>query len=76
MSPDIDAIADAFRRFADAVKRKFETLAAGQPEDQLRTPFDQLMTECGAAYGLDVVPKPESPIEDIGGRPDFAISVD
>lgn len=43
------AVLAALRKFADAVKAKLNTLTAGEPEDQLRAPFETLMQEVGQA---------------------------
>ena len=66
-------IHEALRSFAAAVAGKRAQLAAGAPEEQLRTPFDNLMSELGAAWGLPVVCTGEAPLPDRLGRPDFAI---
>jgi len=39
--PDEKAILAALRRFADTVTAKMTTLTVGEPEDQLRGPFDE-----------------------------------
>ena len=66
-------IHEALRGFATAVAGKRAQLAAGAPEEQLRTPFDNLMSELGAAWGLPVVCTGEAPLPGRLGRPDFAI---
>ena len=63
----------ALRDFAAAVAEKRAQLTAGEPEEQLRTPFDNLMSALGAAWGLEVVCTGEAPLPDCLGRPDFAI---
>jgi len=41
--PDDKAILLSLRAFADAVTAKMNTLTAGEPEDQLRAPFENFM---------------------------------
>ena len=55
-------IYEALRNFAAAVADKRAQLTAGAPEEQLRTPFDNLMSELGAAWGLPVVCTGEAPL--------------
>jgi len=68
------AILEALKDFARSVTAKCKVLVAGDPEDQLRAPFEVFLKEAGAAMGLSVVPKGESQAEKIG-RPDFGIAV-
>ena len=66
-------IHEALRSFAAAVAGKRAQLTAGEPEEQLRTPFENLMSAPGAAWGLPVVCTGEAPLPDRLGRPDFAV---
>ena len=66
-------IHEALRSFAAAVAGKRAQLTAGEPEEQLRTPFENLMSALGAAWGLPVVCTGEAPLPDRLGRPDFAV---
>jgi len=63
------------RDFADAVAAKMAALAGGEPEDQLRNPFENFMTAVGRALGWDLVCKGETLLPDRLGKPDFAISL-
>lgn len=38
---------DAIRRFAEALQKKFASPIPGEPEDQLRGPFERLLDEAG-----------------------------
>ena len=64
---------DALRNFADSVKEKSGQFVPGEPEDQLRAPFEHFMNEAAAAWGLHIVCTGEAPLPDRLGRPDFAI---
>ena len=66
-------IHQALRGFAAAVAGKTAQLTAGEPEEQLRTPFENFMSVVGAAWGLPVVCTGEAPLPDRLGRPDFAV---
>ena len=66
-------IHEALRSFAAAVAGKRAQLTAGEPEEQLRTPFENLMSALGAAWGWPVVCTGEAPLPDRLGRPDFAV---
>ena len=63
----------ALGNFAAAVTGKFLGLAAGEPEEQLRAPFDALLQAVGAAGGREVVCVGETPLPGRLGKPDFAI---
>lgn len=66
---------NALERFADAVRQKFASHVSGEPEDQLRAPFEQLLMDAGEVVGSDVLGIGETLLEDRGGRPDFGVSV-
>ena len=63
----------ALQTFAAAVTGKTTQLTAGEPEDQLRAPFERFMTEVAAALGWNVVCTGETPLPDRLGRPDYAV---
>jgi hypothetical protein len=64
------------RRFAQALHEKFSVPVDGEPEDQLRAPFEQLLTETGAALGFpEVTPVGEIRLAHGGGRPDYGVAV-
>jgi hypothetical protein len=71
--PDDKAILAALRKFADAVTAKMTTLTVGEPEDQLRGPFENFMQEVGTALAIDVVSTGETKLAGRLGRPDFAV---
>lgn len=50
-------------------------LMSGQPEDQLRGPFETLMTEAAQVFGLKAVCTGETPLPDKLGRPDYGEQV-
>lgn len=65
--------------FGKAVKGKLSNPAtSGQPEDQLRGPFEQLLIDLAELIGLkkgDVIPVGESAIGDLKTRPDYSVTV-
>lgn len=73
--PASNTAIDAVRRFADRVRDKFAVYVPGGEEAQLQAPVEQLLTEVGRALGLHVVPRNESPVDEVGGRPDFGVAV-
>ena len=66
---------DILRRFAAAIQEKFASLLTGEPEDQLRSPFEQLLADCGGQLGQPVLAIGETLLLDGGGKPDFGVSV-
>lgn len=66
---------DTLRRFASAIHDKFASTLTGEPEDQLRSPFEQLLSDCGVQFGHPVLAIGETLLRDGGGRPDFGVSV-
>ncbi|RPI59663.1 MAG: DNA methyltransferase, partial [Planctomycetaceae bacterium] len=71
--PDDKAILEALRKFADTVTGKLNTLTVGEPEDQLRGPFEVFMDEVGKALALKVVCAGETRLADRLGKPDYAV---
>jgi len=71
--PDDKAILAALKKFADSVTAKMNTLTAGEPEDQLRGPFEVFMREVGHALALDVVCTGETKLPGRLGKPDYAV---
>ena len=67
------AILAALKKFADGVTAKMTTLTAGEPEDQLRGPFDAFMQEVGQALAQKVVCTGETKLAGRLGKPDFAV---
>ena len=76
MKPTIET---AISEFGAAAKAKLANPAAtGQPEDQIRAPFEQLLLDVAALSGLpsgSVVPVGESSVSDLKTRPDYAVTV-
>ena len=64
---------DALQQFADDVRSKMTQLVRGEPEDQLRNPFETLMGAVEAALGTTIVCTGEVPLPGRLGRPDFAV---
>ena len=65
-------ILQALKKFAEAVTAKMNQLTAGEPEDQLRGPFEVFMQEVGQALALEVVCTGETKLKRIG-TPDYAV---
>ncbi len=63
----------ALQEFAAAVTDKLSQVTLGEPEEQLRTPFENFITAAADALDWDVVCTGETPLPDRLGRPDFAI---
>ncbi len=64
------------REFAAAVTRKTVQIVSGEPEEQLRAPFETLIGDCGALIDKSVVCTGEVALPDSLGSPDYAIHVD
>lgn len=64
------------RSFAAAVTAKLAQQAGGEPEDQLRAPFENLVRDFGSALGWNIVCTGETPLPDRLGRPDYAVHLD
>jgi hypothetical protein len=69
----------AIGAFGAAAKQKLNNPAAsGQPEEQLRAPFENLLKDVAGVCGIpgeNVVAVGESPLADMKTRPDYAVSV-
>ena len=63
----------ALQRFAETVTAKMSTLTPGEPEDQLRGPFENFMADAARALGWNVVCTGETRLRDGLGRPDYAV---
>jgi ketosteroid isomerase-like protein len=68
-------IEDALRTFAQAVTAKMSQLTRGEPEDQLRGPFENFMAEAGCALGWNVVCTGETRLAERLGKPDYGVNV-
>ena len=69
-----DDLLAALRTFADAVARKRATPIAAPAEEQLRAPFENLLSAAAEAFGIDVTCTGEAALPSRLGRPDFAVS--
>jgi hypothetical protein len=67
------SIHEPLQTFAADVKAKMTQLTAGEPEDQLRGPFENFKTAVAEAMGWDIVCTGETPLPDRRGRPDYAV---
>lgn len=66
----------ALKKFATTLQEKYSVHISGEPEEQLRSPFEVLMEEAGRiAVGDAVKAIGETLLADRGGRPDFGISI-
>jgi len=68
-----EALLGALRKFAHAVTSKMSQLTAGEPEDQLRAPFETFMEEFGRALSWNVVCTGETRLPGRIGKPDYAV---
>lgn len=67
----------ALQKFANTLQAKFGVHINGEPEDQLRGPFETLFAEAGhIVTGASVHAIGETLLADNGGRPDFGVSVE
>ncbi|CAM2154501.1 N-6 DNA methylase [Paraburkholderia tropica] len=66
----------ALKKFATTLQEKSTVRISGEPEEQLRSPFEVLMEEAGSiAAGEPVKAIGETLLADRGGRPDFGVSI-
>ncbi|MCH8830385.1 MAG: hypothetical protein IID45_12485 [Planctomycetes bacterium] len=71
--PEEKAVFTALKKFSDGVASKMTTLTAGEPEDQIRGPFETFMQEVGTAIFRPIVCTGEVRLADRLGKPDYAI---
>ena len=67
------AIFGALKAFGADITAKMNQTTIGQPEDQLRGPFEQLINKASTALWMNVVCTGEAPLPDQLGRPDYAV---
>jgi hypothetical protein len=67
------SIHEALQIFAATVTAKMTQLTAGEPEDQVRAPFENFMAGVAAAFGSNVVCTGQTHLPDRLGRPDYAV---
>lgn len=72
--PDEEAILTALRDFAETVKVKMTQPTVGEPEDQLRSPFETFVQEVGKALDLKVVCTGQILLPGRIGKPDYAVN--
>ena len=72
MSQSISIYA-ALQHFAASVTAKMTQITTGEPEDQVRSPFEIFMADAARALGWNVVCTGETPLPDRLGRPDYAV---
>jgi hypothetical protein len=66
-------IHQALLSFAQTVSAKMSQLTPGEPEDQLRGPFETFMADAARDLGWKVVCTGETPLPGRLGRPDYAV---
>ena len=66
-------IYEALQIFADTVKAKMSSLTPGEPEEQLRSPFEVFMGNAADASGWNLVCTGETRLPERLGQPDYAV---
>jgi hypothetical protein len=70
---------EAISKFGSKAKDKLANPSTtGRPEDQLRSPFEQLLADVSDLIGIsssDVIAVDESPLTDLKTRPDYSVTV-
>ena len=66
------ALFKSLQLFAEQLTSKFSALSAGEPEDQLKAPVDNLFQAFGKLTTQTIILKGESTLKERLGRPDFA----
>ncbi len=69
----ITSIYAALQGFAASVTAKMTQITAGEPEEQLRGPFENFMKDAAQALGWKIVCTGETPLPDRIGKPDYAV---
>jgi Type ISP C-terminal specificity domain/N-6 DNA Methylase len=72
--PLTEKVAAAVSRFGARVKPKLRDDIGG-PEDQLRAPLEQLLSEVAEALGVELILVGEASLAALGVRPDYAATV-
>lgn len=70
---DEKAMLAALKAFAESVKQKFSQTTRGEPEDQLRHPFETFMSELGNVLSYRIICTGETKLEGRIGKPDYAV---
>ncbi len=74
--PERTTIPQALQTFAEAVQVKMGQVSSGEPEDQLRGPFENFMADVARAFHWNLVCTGETPLPGRLGRPDYAVHLD
>ena len=70
---DEKSVLTALRKFAESVTAKMTQTTPGDPEDQLRAPFEAFMEEIGRTLKQKVVCTGETKLPGRIGKPDYAV---
>lgn len=68
-------IQKALEAFAEAVTAKMSQLTPGEPEEQLRGPFENFIADAAGTLGWSVVCTGETKLPNRLGKPDYAVHV-
>ncbi|MFA5353567.1 MAG: N-6 DNA methylase, partial [Thermodesulfovibrionales bacterium] len=71
-----ERLLEPLQSFASQLTAKFSARSAGEPEDQLKSPVDQLFAAYSKIISHTIVLKGESTLDSRLGRPDFAAHSD
>jgi hypothetical protein len=74
-APPTGAFLTAARAFASALRENFAIRLEAQPEDQLKSPVQALLTAAGASVGCVVSTRTETRVSGLGARPDIGVAV-
>lgn len=72
---DNKAIFEGLKKFAESITQKMTPPFQGEPEDQLRAPFETFIKEAGQALEKSIVSKGETRLPGRLGKPDYGILV-
>ena len=70
MNSDI-LIYEALQKFAAAVTEKMTQITSGEPEDQLRAPFESLISAAASVFGWEVICTGEVRLPGHLGKPEL-----
>ena len=68
------AFEEALRTYADEARAKYAVRVDAQDEDALKSLVGDLLSECGAVWGIETQWRPEARAEGDTGRPDLGIT--
>lgn len=74
MPTEPDIVLAALKDFAGDVKTRLTATIAGEPEDQLRGPFERFLIASQVVFRLQVTPVGEVRLPRLG-KPDYALHV-